>query len=481
MQKEASFWNRLNWNPVLPAICAALWVRRMIRLDWEWSFFTIAWLVVNLLWLGGAIVNVLTGGKFVRDLYSDDNDDEDPDNYVVPDSFAEYERKLKRPTSFSATLKRALGEDAIFRMEIMRSGVREIEDIDDAKGVVAAYKQLLREKNPEAVKVMGLFLRVGSQQVFNFFEAKGLPLVSERRRSLGRSKEDVEEILGIYKVYCAFRHTEAFPEIAAATSDPEMNGGYEWSGVFEYGQDEDDDILTFIRKGNGGLPTGMAGIAYLDRINELSLKGELANHPFSSDAGVARLTEYLTGKNPDEFSYAVSAAVALAFITHPRTNDLFSMALRHPDPDVGIEAAWAGAKTGKKEQIDRLAEMAMDWKTGYKAQRYLHELGLEMHIPLSATASTHIALCQLASWLGHPNELGKMPDVLEIVDHREIFWPACGARRVMTILKWTLDGESGIGTTGGTTTWCFFGESDEANWPPLDIYAKHSNWQMKKE
>ena len=83
----------------------------------------------------------------------------------------------------------------------------------------------------------------------------------------------------------------------------------------------------------------------------------------------------------------------------------------------------------------------------------------------------------MADWLQHPNELAKMPDQLEILDHRKIFWPPLEERTHVSIIRWSLDDDSGTGMTGGTTTWCFFGQ-DDPNEPPIDVYARHCNWQL---
>lgn len=82
------------------------------------------------------------------------------------------------------------------------------------------------------------------------------------------------------------------------------------------------------------VPDGFSGVLTLDLANTLSRQGRLKQHPFDTARGCARLESWLTDKDPESFSYAVSTAASLPFLSDAARNRLAALALDHPDPGV---------------------------------------------------------------------------------------------------------------------------------------------------
>lgn len=232
------------------------------------------------------------------------------------------------------------------------------------------------------------------------------------------------------------------------------------------------------------LPEEFIGIASLDAANEACREGNAERHPFDSDAGVARLREYLTGETE---SYAHSACGALAFIQHADRDGLLELAQQHADDGVRIEASWALAKLGRQEGFDAIAQACLDPNRATQALHYLEELGREDLVPPPAREPDFVALAEMCNWLSHPSEFGESPDVIELLDKRTIYWPPTDDTREMRIFKyryepngdWREEPEEGVGMVG-SMTFALFGET-EPSMDPKDIYGRHCCWELRME
>ncbi|HET9158454.1 MAG TPA: hypothetical protein VFN91_17395, partial [Myxococcaceae bacterium] len=99
-------------------------------------------------------------------------------------------------------------------------------------------------------------------------------------------------------------------------------------------------------------------VAVLDLANRLTLAGTLASHPAVSH--VDKLKDFLESKDEGEFSYAVSASLALAFIPGPAAERLLEHAETHPDAAVRLEATYALARRGHPGSDQKLAAKTLD-------------------------------------------------------------------------------------------------------------------------
>ncbi len=106
-----------------------------------------------------------------------------------------------------------------------------------------------------------------------------------------------------------------------------------------------------------------------------------------------------------------------------------------------------------------------------------------MKMPCRKRRTTEFrGLGQFAQWLAHPNELGRMPDELEIVDHRELRWPPERELLPLWLIKCRAadttgleDDQVDVGLVG-SATFCLFDHLDQR--PAEDGYALHCYWEM---
>ncbi len=214
------------------------------------------------------------------------------------------------------------------------------------------------------------------------------------------------------------------------------------------------------------------------------LKGETINHPFDSPQGYARLRAWLQDLDPENYSYAHNATVALVFIREPARSELLQLAIDNLDPRVSVEAAWVAAKIGQERGIMLLARFARDVNVSAKACHYLEELHRADAIPPEARDPDFEAMAAMVHWLSHPREFGKPPDAIELYDTREIFWPPTEDRRQVWLFKYRyLPGgrrkkeDVNLGMVGGVTM-SLFGESLPTA-DPVDAYALHCCWELQ--
>jgi len=477
-KSKPSTWDRINWNPIVPALMLTIWLHSMSRRDWDWNWFRVTGTIFLSLWLVGAICDKLSGGKVVEWMNSDD----DGNDFDVPPNFDEFRKSTKKTTPLIEAIERGLATDDDLAEKIGECNLRVVEDPIDAVALLSAYRGLIDSDDKRSGEIAVWFRQPGSEAIYAGFYQKGMPMVHQRLKVLLDQKADEnalqDERFLLLSLLFGYGYKEAFLEIQRALADPQLNRNYSWVGTFASGNEDDPDFSNILQQLGKQLPQNFAGVAYLDCCNEMCLEHSMVPHPFSSDAGIFRLREYGSSNNSEEFSYAKSAATALPHLSHPERDSLFPIFENHPDLEVAAEASWAGAKLGREDSITRLVEMTTDWKIGERAIDYLKELDLENRIPNESLNARLRAMSRMADWLRHPHELAELPQTLEIVDHREIEWPPTEDRREVTLLKWTLADDSGIGMTGGMTTWCFFSKAslDE---PILDVYARHCNWELR--
>jgi hypothetical protein len=348
-----------------------------------------------------------------------------------------------------------------------------IRTIPDAIATATAFRDAPDESKDA---VLRLFFNPGSQEAYSALYQLGIPEVHRHALALGsdRAAREKVRLMPFVRALVAFGHPPSMPLVESLGHDAKVCEDYGWGSVFQAVNLSDPESKAYIDAFTKRLPDGYAAVAFLDWANQGLLDGDIGSHPFDSPAGRGRLAGYLADTDPENFSHAVSATVALAFVNDAA---LLETADAHPDPGVRIEAAWARARRGEEEGIRRLAELCLDWRTRARSMRYLEELEHADRIPESVRDPRESAVGRMAEWLEHPNELGELPDQLEILDHRTIHWPPAGGRIPVTLLRWRKGNESGTGMTG-SVTWCFFSE-DLPGHDPLEVYAKHCKWEME--
>jgi hypothetical protein len=287
-------------------------------------------------------------------------------------------------------------------------------------------------------------------------------------------------ILKILAMYTTESGARKIIEFAQAGVEPD---GYMWAVIFQNFTAEHPETERVFAALSDPLPEGFMAVGLLDAANA-ALIGEAGfRHPFDSETGQLRLKAWLQDTDEDHFSYAHSATAAIPFISQPACDVLLEIALQHPDSSVRVEAAWAGAKAGNPSGFKQLGDFCLDWRTAAMAVRYLKELGREDVIPDKTQEPEFFALASFAEWLAHPNELGRYPDKLEIVDHRMLKWPPEREEKPFWLIKYTnaasnaLEEESSECGLVGSMTFCLFSYNLTER-PPEDGYAVHCYWEL---
>lgn len=376
--------------------------------------------------------------------------------------------------------------------ELRDLGELTIESRADAEAVCWGLRQLNRDtanlgEHAQALAHLFQHIEDGDCEAVEHFREEGIPellrLFEELRESPETDGRDA--MFFILRVLGMYGTTDGALKVIEAARLPFHPEGYMWSVIlrgFGAGHPQNDLLYSSLKD---PLPEGFIGVCLLDAANAAILEGEAMDHPFDSEEGKARLRAYLTGRDSEEYSFAHSATAALPFISEHGRDELLTLAARHPADDVRIKAAWAAAKLGRTEGLERLCELCRDFKTAEAAKRFLVELGREDIIPPEANEPSFVALAEFAQWCAHPNELGRVPDELEIVDHRELSWPPEREAKPFWLIRYKLRDPSDTGEDEedcglvGSVTFCFF-SYQLAQRPPEDGYAVHCYWEMEQ-
>jgi len=194
----------------------------------------------------------------------------------------------------------------------------------------------------------------------------------------------------------------------------------------------------------------------------------------------------LKDTDPEHFSYATSAAVAMPFIQHHKQNELFQIAFGHPNVQVQLESAWAAVKIERPDGLETMVGLCKDVNYSSRAKSYLKELGREECIPEESQQPDFEAKAEFAHWLAHRNELGRFPDELRILDHRDLRWPTDGEVKHFWLIEYRVKDTTGLANDDinvgfvGNGVWCHFTYELEQRHPE-DAYAIHCYWELAGE
>ncbi|MCE5327402.1 MAG: hypothetical protein LLG01_13425 [Planctomycetaceae bacterium] len=295
----------------------------------------------------------------------------------------------------------------------------------------------------------------------------------------GHPDANKSDLLFMLKIFAMYGYIEGVKRIVAASRSEDYAGEYLWSIIFSI-VSEDAAASNLVLDGlRDPLPSGFAGIAFLDMCNTLARGRGLAEHPFDSQQGRTKLESWLSSNKEDDVSNAISATAALPFLQSPGRDALFSLAMDHLSPAVQLEGAWACAHTGNQRGLNVLQEKCLDVTLSTRAQKYLQELGREDMIPESIEPD-FMARAEMSAWLEYPTEFGRPPTSIEVYDTRELYWPPTDDLRQVWLLKYLYDydnlKDAGLGMVG-STTFALFSETT-STMSPEDAYGLHCAWEL---
>lgn len=328
----------------------------------------------------------------------------------------------------------------------------------------------------------------GESGAFEVLLTEGLPILRDlfqaRAKDVANEKDAVFllEILRIQAQYATSEGTNLVIEAAKMPFQPEA---YQWYGIVGSFSEDHPFRERWLRAVQRRIPEGNIGKALLESSNTICVDNENASHPFDSPQGKALLKQWLDEKDPKKFDMAHSAAVALAFIKGNDIDELFALALQHPNRDVQLEGAWAAGRSGREDGIQALADACLDVHHSARAMEYLREIGRPDRIPTQASDEEFQARAEFSQWLSHPNELGVVPDEVTIVAKREFVWPKEKDPKNFFVVRYFLKDRTGLDGDDedcgvvGSQTWCFFTMKMHQR-PPEDVFSIHAYFEMEQ-
>jgi hypothetical protein len=366
----------------------------------------------------------------------------------------------------------------------------------DAKAICKALGRLPAESagiagiTSRLHALAGLFQDVDGRDApaFDVLYQEGLPHLIRifDAQSKQANKEEADDLLFVLKILALYGSREGAEKVVSAARQPLKPDAYMWHPILSIFGEEHPHSTYVFEALSDPLPPDFLAVALLDSANAAAIKGELQQHPFDSQAGWTHLREWLEGRDPAHFSYAHSATAALPFVSNPPRDELLALAMDHIDAGVQMEAAWAAAKLGREAALKILVRYCLEVNHSEFARRYLAELDREDLIPAEVTEPAFQAKAEFASWLAHPNELGRPPDELQIVDHRMLAWPPDREPKPFWLIRFRARDKTGLEEDQvdcglvGSMTWCFFFYRMNER-PPEDAYAIHCYWEMENE
>jgi hypothetical protein len=364
-----------------------------------------------------------------------------------------------------------------------------IESAEDGKAICAALEMIANSPDSDdaadnAQYLCHLLQEVKGPEAVRVVSAEGLPLVE---RLLDSVLTDVSSVLFAMKIFALHAYEPGLNRIPELIRKESYANQYLWTAVFSVlAKEGHPQQKSVAEKLADPLPAGFARVAYLDFVNELCHMGVMPAHPFDTPVGIATLQGLLGSAEAKDFSYAASAAMALAFLRDAARDRLLEIGRKHPDMPVQIETAWADGYMGHERGLEFLASHCADAPYSRQACAYLTMLDREDLIPAEVKEPGFQATAEMIGWLSHPNEYGCPPDSIELIDTREMFWPPTQDTRTVWAFKYRYlaigeDDEDSVdyGMAGSTPFSLFDCYGDDPS--PEDIYALHCSWEIDGE
>ena len=402
------------------------------------------------------------------------------------------QRRVLESYAFAVALDRGMRPGAKLGDELGQLGEYSIKSKSDAEAVCRVLGRCVREAaslEPETSlqALIALFQDVEGRACPAFLPMVelGLPMLVDLVHAgcEDDSGIDPDDVLFALKILVIYGTSEGTDAVIQAAQQPFQPDSYWWHLILQpYGDGHPETARLFQTLGSS-LPADFLAVSLLDCANTALVGGVAHEHPFDNDGGKRQLRRWLTDQDGEHFTYAARAATALPYISNPERDRLLAVACDHPGNEVRLEAARAAARLGRDAGFERLARFCLDVNDAEKASQYLRELGREDAIPPESLDSDFRAKAEFSQWLAHPNELGRPPDLLEIVDRRDLAWPPDFERKTLWLIKYSLRGASGainddvgVGLVG-SVTFSLWRELEQRN--ADDAYAAHCYWELE--
>lgn len=409
-------------------------------------------------------------------------------------------------------LNKGLASGGNLSQELGMLGDYPIESAADARAVCTALKRLLDSLSaPESASdsasceggecsnsplhpLASLFQDAETDEAFSILQTEGLPILLQifDKKLPQAIADEGEDLIFLLKIFVIYGYEPGMQRIVSALRQPLDHNLFVWGVLFETVHDEHPDRQFICDQLRDPLPTGFAGVAYLDMVNNMAERGEARPHPFDTPQGIELLRQWASSDSAEEASYAQSVAHAIPFLTRPERADLLAILDRHDDRLVQVDAAYAAAKLGDPAlgdaaALSKLAALTEDASVSYFACQYLRQLKREDLIHETARNPHFQAVAEMCAWLSQPDAYGEIPDEIEIFDHRVANWPPTHDERPLWLMKFTYAAdpsdpddypETGIGLVGSETQVLF--DETTPDQSPEEIYALHCCWELEQ-
>lgn len=398
-------------------------------------------------------------------------------------------------------LRRGLRPGGDLAAELMDFEYYEISSKKDARAICEALKQLPLKAAPGAANaddeapddasrlqlLSALFENIDSFDgpAFVVLRDEGIPQLARVYDAIlsHGPPRDLDDLLFVLKILTMYESPLGLERIVQAVRAPLAPDSPMWMDVFQMVAHDTTYRDSIYRSLSETPPSGLAAVALLESANEQAIEGHLPRHPFNSAAGAQRLAQLLEEDDPDDSNKAHSATAAIPFLEREYQDQLLKIAEAHPSELVRLEAGWAAGKLGRESGLETLKKFSLDVNHSATAVKYLEELKRVDLIPTAAKDPEFRARAELAQWLADPSELGRSPDEVTVVEHRELKWPPEKELKPFWIVRFRstdpnglADDQSDVGVVG-SHTWVFFGLHMSQR-PPEDIYAIHCAWEL---
>ena len=358
----------------------------------------------------------------------------------------------------------------------------------DARAVANALRDWLKVAPRGGVDLIlplhlfsGLLQGVETREAYDILRREAMPsLLSAFDRGLGAEPlEGVETLLFALKVAGMYIVEGAVERIVAASRRNLGATSPLWPTIFSTFDDDHPFQLQLARRLQDPLPTGMIAIGYLDFVAPLLDSSRLTFHPFDTPEGRELLRSWLT--ETDKEGPAMVAAASLPSLGPEGRAALLRLGRIHPSGAVRLKANWADAKLGDESAVRNLVEYCRSPGRAKAAIGALESLAKGNLVPTVARQPHFLAAADLCDWLAHPNEYGRPPDAIELIDTRTATWPPTADSRRLWLFRFRYETngiiKQGQGMTG-SITFSLRAETENLD-DPLDLYALHCLWELQ--
>jgi hypothetical protein len=361
----------------------------------------------------------------------------------------------------------------------------EVDSICHALDALHAQHQEDESEDESDLMILaGFFQNIGSDEAIDAFITEGLPLLRWWVADAIEGKWAKEsDILFLLEILAMYRQQEDVAWIVKSAHKPIAPWRDQWESIFDHFRDEHPHVQYLLNTLSHSIPENHIGIALLNLCNQACQSRVVDEHPFDTEAGIAKLKAWMTCSQPNEIGYPRAAAKAIRHIGPPSRNELLNLAKDHQDVVVCLEGLAAAASLGERAGVEALLRHCLDPKESLIARDHLKGLGLADKVPSRVFQEEFVVQAEMAQWLTLESDYGRPPDIMEILEHRSLFWPPAHSVKKLFLVKFVYGAPgpelpaAGVGMVGSVT--CSLIGETTFQLPPEDVYGLHCCWELE--